>query len=181
MIPVPNAITLLRLVLMPFIGATLWRRHDALAATLLAVSALSDWLDGHLARRLDLRTRFGAIADPLADKATMLTVTLILALQQALPWWLALAIVLRDVIILAGAAAYRWRAGSIEMAPTRISKLNTALQFLLLLGVLGARAGAPLPAELIQLLALATLATVLGSGAQYVLEWSRKARQIGRG
>lgn len=180
MIPVPNAITLLRIVLVPFIGAALWRRHDALAAALLAVSALSDWLDGYLARRFDLCTHFGAVADPLADKATMLTVTLLLAVQTALPWWLALAIVLRDLIIVAGAAAYRWRAGSIDMAPTRISKLNTALQFLLLLGVLGARAGAPLPAELIQVLALVTLATVLGSGAQYVLEWSRKAHQLGR-
>jgi cardiolipin synthase len=180
MVNLPNAITLLRIALVPVIGVTLWRRQDLVAVLLFGVSAVSDWLDGFIARRFDLRTGFGAVADPLADKATMLTVAVVLALQHALPWWLAAAIVARDLVIVGGAVAYRWRAGSIEMAPTRISKINTALQFLLLCGLLAQRAGAALSPALLQALMLATLATIVASGVQYVVDWSRKARQLKR-
>lgn len=180
MINPANALTLLRLALVPVIGAMLTTRHDLAAIVLLAVSGVSDWLDGWIARRFDMRTRFGALADPIADKATMLTVALLLAAQQSLPWWLAAAIVLRDAVIVGGAVAYRWRAGSLEMAPSRISKLNTALQFLLLLAVLGQRAGVPVPAVALELLSVVTLVTIALSGLQYVLEWSRRARRLDR-
>jgi phosphatidylglycerophosphate synthase len=108
---------------------------------LFIASALSDFADGAIARRWNLRTRFGAVADPLADKLTMITVTVLLAVQQALPWWFALAVVVRDALIVGGALAYHVLVGRVEMAPSRVSKLNTALEFLLLIGVLAVGAG----------------------------------------
>ena len=76
---VPNALTLLRFLLIPALVVLLaQRRYDA-AFAVFFVSALSDFADGVIARRWNARTRFGAIADPLADKLTMLTVTLMLA------------------------------------------------------------------------------------------------------
>jgi cardiolipin synthase (CMP-forming) len=178
MLNVPNAITLLRLALVPLIGLQLLRGHDLVAWWLFALSALSDWLDGQIARRWNLRTRLGAIADPLADKLTMLTVALVLALQHSLPWWLALAIVSRDMVILAGALAYRWLAGSLEMAPTRLSKLNTALQFLLLLSLLGVRAGLVDAGRWLDALTLLTFASIVASGLQYIVLWGRKAMTL---
>ena len=106
---------------------------------------------------------------------------LLLTLQQALPWWFALAVVLRDLLIVGGALAFHFTVGRVEMAPSTISKLNTALQFLLLLGVLAARAGHVPGGAWLDLLMLATLATIVLSGAQYVLVWSRKAAQARRG
>lgn len=141
MLNVPNIITLLRIVLIPFIALLLVEGSYGLACVLFIVSTLSDWADGIIARHWNQRTRFGAIADPLADKLTMLTVTLILTFQHLLPWWLTLAIILRDMLIVIGALAFHFLIGHVEMAPTRISKFNAGLAFILLVSVLAIEAG----------------------------------------
>jgi cardiolipin synthase len=176
MLNLPNAITLVRALLIPVIGGLLWTRAYDSALMLFLCCAIGDLADGLLARRLNQRTRFGAIADPLADKLTMLTVTLLLAVQGLLPLWFAALVILRDVVIVAGALAYHYRVGPVEVAPTRLSKLNTALEFVLLAAVLAQAAGwFAAPAALTLLLGLTT-ATVVGSGLHYVLAWTAKAR-----
>ena len=85
----PNAITVVRGLLIPVIGALLVDQRYTEAFWTLLASALSDLIDGHIARRFNARSRFGAIADPVTDKLTMLTVTLLLATQGLLPLWLA--------------------------------------------------------------------------------------------
>lgn len=175
MLNLPNALTLLRFALVPVIGLQLLRGNHGLACALFLVSALSDWADGVIARHWNQRTRFGAVADPLADKLTMLTVTLLLAFQQALPWWFALAVVLRDSLIVAGALTFHWLIQPVEMAPSRLSKLNTALEFLLLLAVLAIQADY-LPDGLWRTALLAaTLGTIVLSGGHYIYVWGRKA------
>jgi cardiolipin synthase len=177
MLNLPNAITVVRGLLIPVIGGLLWTRDYDAALVLFLCCAIGDLVDGLLARRLNQRTRFGAIADPLADKLTMLTVTLLLALQGVLPAWFAALVILRDVVIVAGALTYHARVGPVEMAPTQLSKLNTALEFAVLAGVLAQAAGwFTAPAALTVLLGL-TAATLLASGVHYVLTWSVKARR----
>jgi cardiolipin synthase len=171
----PNAITLLRAVLIPVIAFTLLRHDYDSALLLFVVCALSDFVDGWLARAFDVRTRFGAIADPLADKCTMLTVTLMLAWQGWLPWWFALLVAARDVVIVAGALAYHFRVGHVEMAPTWLSKLNTVLEFSFLTGVLALAAGVLDEGVWWRVLLWTTTTTILLSGVQYVVLWSRKA------
>jgi cardiolipin synthase len=180
MLNVPNAITLLRFALIPPLVLQMLERDYGTALVLFVVSALSDLADGLVARRWNLRTRFGAIADPLADKVTMLTVTLVLALQDWVPWWFALAVVMRDVVIVSGAIAYHLLIGRVEMAPSGLSKLNTALEFLLLASVLAIGAGRLDGSAWWHLLLLITLVSVVLSGVQYVLVWSRKAAQARR-
>ena len=177
----PNALTVLRLALVPLIAVLLHRGAHGAALWLFVVSALSDFADGQIARRWNLQTRFGAIVDPLADKLTMFVVTVVLASQQALPWWFAVVLVARDVLIVGGALAYRLVAGGLEMAPTRISKLNTVLQFLLLLGVLAVRAGHADAGWWLDMLLWSTLVTIAMSGAHYVHAWSGKAARLRRG
>jgi cardiolipin synthase len=174
---VPNAITLLRFALIPVIALQLLRHDYGTAFALFIVSALSDLADGVVARRWSLRTRFGAIADPLADKLTMLTVALVLAMQSWLAWWFAAAVVTRDLVIVGGAIAYRLRVGPLEIAPTRLSKLNTALEFLLLTSILAIGAGLVDDGPWRQALLVAAFVTVVSSGTHYVLVWSRKAAQ----
>lgn len=171
----PNAITVARAVLIPAIAWALVTQDYDLALLLFVLCALGDLVDGWLARAFDVRTRFGAIADPLADKLTMLTVTLLLAWMGWLPWWFALLVVTRDVVIVSGAVAYHLHVGHVEMAPTRLSKLNTALEFLFLTGVLAMAAGVLDEGAWWRVLLWCTTATIVLSGAQYVLLWSRKA------
>lgn len=175
MLNLPNAITLLRFALVPVIALALLRADFATALVLFVVAAASDLVDGFLARRWNQSTRFGAIADPLADKLTMLTVTALLAMAHALPWWFALAVVVRDGLIVGGALVYHLRIGPVEMAPSLISKVNTALEFLLLLAVLAIQAGHLPDGAWRQVLLFTTLATIVWSGTHYVLVWSHKA------
>ena len=172
---VPNALTLLRFLLIPVLVYFILRRNYPVAFAAFVVSALSDFADGVIARGWSARTRFGAIADPVVDKLTMLAVTLTLAVQGLLPLWLLAAIVGRDLLIVGGALAYHYIVGRFDVAPTMLSKFNTLLEFVTLAIVLGnaadiVSAGAVLPV----LFALLT-ATIVASGGQYVWAWGRRA------
>lgn len=177
---VPNTITLLRVALILPLAVLLRQGEFGIALALFIVSALSDLADGVIARRWNLRTRFGAIADPVADKLTMLTVTLLLAFDGRLPWWLAAAVVTRDVVIVGGALAYHYLIGTVEMAPSTVSKLNTALEFLLLASVLAIGAGFVAGGTWLTALTLTTFVTIVWSGSHYVLVWGRRASRARR-
>jgi len=172
---VPNAITVVRGLLIPVIGVLLLDERYVEAFWTLIASALSDLIDGQIARRFNARTRFGAIADPVADKLTMLTVTLLLLWHGLIPGWLAAAIVARDVVIVLGAVAYQRLVGHVEMAPTVLSKLNTVLEFIMLAAVIADAAVLIDDRATLPLLFAAVFVTVVTSGAQYVWIWGRRA------
>ena len=109
-------------------GWLLWHQDYGVALVVIAVAGLSDFIDGELARRFDWRSRFGEFADPLADKLLVSVVFVVLVLQQHIPIWLVVVVVLRDAVILGGAAAYRLLFRDIEISPTFVSKANTAVQ-----------------------------------------------------
>jgi cardiolipin synthase len=176
----PNLITGLRFLLIPALVLLLLERRYVAAFEVFVVSALSDLADGFIARRWNLRTRLGAIADPLADKLTMLSVTLVLAAQALIPIWLATAIVVRDLVIVAGAVAFHCIVGRVEMAPSWLSKFNTALEFAVLSALLADAAGAiEVTAWLPPLFGL-MLVTLAASGAHYVWVWGRRAWTLKR-
>ena len=177
---VPNMITVVRGLLIPVIGALLLQERYVEAFWTLVASALSDLVDGQIARRFNARSRFGAIADPIADKLTMLTVTLLLAWQGLLPVWLATAMVLRDVVIVGGAVAYHRLFGHVEMTPTWLSKLNTALEFVMLAAVIADAAALVDDRAMLPLLFAAVLLSVATSGVQYVWIWGRRALTLTR-
>ena len=172
---VPNALTLVRLLLIPVLVVLLTQRDYATAFAAFFISALSDFADGAIARRWNARTRFGAIADPIVDKLTMLAVTLTLAAQGLLPLWLVAAIVARDLVIVGGALAYHYSVGRYDMAPTLLSKLNTAIEFLTLAMVLGGVAEIIGASAAMPMLFALLMATIVASGTQYVWVWGRRA------
>jgi len=176
----PNAITVLRFLLIPVLVALLAGHRYGAAAAVFTISALSDLADGMIARYCNLRSRFGAIADPLADKLTMLTLAAVLAMQALLPPWLVAAIVLRDLAIVTGALAYHFVVGRYDMAPFFLSKLNTALSFVVLAGVLASAAGLAVVRPMLPALFGLLLATLAASGAQYVWVWGRRALRARR-
>lgn len=175
MLNIPNTITLVRLALVPVTGWLLWQGAYGLALIVFLSAAVSDFLDGVIARRFDLRSRLGATLDPIADKLNMFVATVLLAWQGLLPLWLAAAIVLRDVVIVGGALAYRVMVGHVEIAPTLLSKVNTFIEFGVLLVVMASAAGWIDVRPWLPSIFVLVFATVVASGFQYVWVWGRKA------
>ncbi|NAZ85168.1 CDP-alcohol phosphatidyltransferase family protein [Kineococcus indalonis] len=95
----PNALSSLRLLLVPVFAVLIAGGHDGWALLVLSASGASDYLDGHLARRWDQVTRLGQLLDPFADRLYILTTLLGLAWRELVPWWLVVVLVGRDVLL----------------------------------------------------------------------------------
>jgi cardiolipin synthase len=131
---VANAITLLRIALIPVFGYLWWRGLHAWALGVFALASLSDWLDGFFARLLDQKSRLGQILDPTADKLMVLVCFLVAAALGAVPRWLAVLVIGRDVILASGGALFafvlRNRFEPRRWKPSRIGKYATFAQIL---------------------------------------------------
>jgi cardiolipin synthase len=96
---IPNALSLLRLVLVPVFAWAILTRHDGFALAVLAASGITDYLDGALARRWGQVSRVGQLLDPFADRLYILSTLLGLGWREVIPWWLVIAIVGRDALL----------------------------------------------------------------------------------
>lgn len=172
----PNALTILRLLLVGPVLVSIMAGWTVMAAVLFLLAGITDALDGALARRLNARTALGATLDPVADKALLSGTFVVLALEQVLPIWLALLVVGRDTAILAGAVVVRVVGGVYAPRPTRLSRVNTALQVGLLALVLAIMAMAPgLTGPAVAWLAPVVALTTVASGLEYA--WTAFGRR----
>ncbi len=171
----PNLICLLRIALIwPLVLAMRDRQH-VLILVLFTVAAISDGLDGYLAKRFGWTSDLGRFLDPAADKLLLVTVFVTAAWLGIAPWWLTAAAVARDVLIALGALCYRAFIGPLNGRPTVISKINTAFQLAYLLAVvLSSATGFP-PLEVLEALAWLVLITIVISGMDYVVRFTRRA------
>jgi cardiolipin synthase len=171
----PNIICLLRLALIWPVAAALHAGQYALALALFVLAAISDGLDGYLAKRFNWVSELGKILDPAADKLLLMTVFVESTWLGLVPWWVTAAAVARDVMIALGALVYRLWFGRLRGRPTIISKINTAAQLLYLTAVMmGAAADFP-PGGVRRALALSVLVTTVLSGLNYVQSFTRRA------
>ncbi len=136
-INIPNMLTVLRVLLIPLLVICVMREKIGFALLVFAIAAVSDALDGLLARWLRQRTTFGAYLDAVADKLLMTATYVVLAVHAIMPSWLAVLVISRDVMISVGvfvlfAVAHRRES----IPPSRISKSNTICQALTVLFVL---------------------------------------------
>lgn len=173
----PNAISLMRIALVAPILMLILDGQFGWALLLFCIAGFSDGLDGYLAVRFDWSTRLGGLLDPTADKLLVTGLFITLAWIGLIPIWLATVVILRDVVIVAGAIAYNFIVKPVPGEPSRISKLNTALQMLFIVFVLS-RAAFDWPDKItITVLGASILVTVVISGVDYVWSWSRRARE----
>jgi len=174
----PNAICILRMLLVvPLVAAIVDGRY-ATALVLIVIAGLSDGVDGFLAKRFDWRTRLGGLLDPAADKLLLVSTFVALAYVGVMPRSVVAIVVGRDIVIVAGAICYQLFIAPLEGEPAVISKLNTACQ--LAFGVFTltfAAFGWPAPSALL-LLGAAVVFTSLVSGLNYVLRWSTRAWRV---
>ncbi len=135
---VPNALTVLRLLAIPVFCVLLWHAPEGqsvAAGAIFAVASLTDWFDGYLARRYDVSTRFGRLADPLADRLLIGSAVVILWHHGRIPLLVVLLILGRDVILLSGlkfAAERGYQVSVIYLGKAATFVLMTAL-FLMML------------------------------------------------
>lgn len=167
----PNAITLLRLALVPVFILLLKEQDFPAALAVFLIAGISDGLDGFIAKRYNLITRLGGILDPVADKVLLVSAYVMLSLLDQIPFWLVLSVVFRDLLIVGGYLAYTSIVGPVHMRPSRLSKFNTVMQVVLIVAVLAERAHYIDAEALIEALIYGVFITTFASGAHYVWIW----------
>jgi cardiolipin synthase len=169
----PNLITMARILCVPLIVWTITAGHMLPAFLLFLAAGISDAVDGFLAKRFNMATELGALLDPLADKALIVSIYVALGFTEALPRWLVILVVSRDILIVGGFLLAMLIDRPMPVRPHPVSKLNTVAQIVLAGTVLGSiglnlEVGWALPV----LMALVTILTLLSIGF-YVAEWIR--------
>jgi len=148
------------------------------AFILFVAAGITDAVDGFLAKRFGMQTELGAYLDPLADKTMLVSIYVALGIAGALPRWLVILVVSRDIMIV-GAVILAWLVDRpIALKPLLVSKLNTVAQIGLACVVLAAL-GFPLNADLaiVALIALVAALTLI-SIVFYVIEWIRHMNAV---
>jgi cardiolipin synthase (CMP-forming) len=169
----PNLISLGRLLLVPLAIWLILRSRYGAAFWVFVIAGVSDGLDGFIAKHFDRRTRLGALLDPIADKALLVSVYVTLGWKNQLWTSLVILVVFRDVMIVGGFLLMQAFAAPKHYDPLYISKINTGLQIVLIAFVL-ARLGLGADwGDADVVLSSAVMATTILSGLSYILRWTR--------
>ena len=171
----PNFLSSLRILLVLPLALTLAHRQWANALWLFGFAAVSDALDGFLARRFDWQSDLGGILDPLADKLMLATVFVMLAILGYAPLWLTASVLARDGIIVLGAVSYRVLLGPVAANPSIISKLNTLCQIVFIVAVICHQQFLRPPSWVILASGALVFVTVVVSGIDYVIVYGSRA------
>lgn len=101
---VPNILTIIRFFIIPFIIVFALQNNYIIAIIFLVISGITDVADGFIARKFNYITDFGKLMDPLADKCTQIATLLVLVIQEIIPVWILVVVVIKEVILVAGAS-----------------------------------------------------------------------------
>ena len=175
---IPNIITLGRILLVPVIIWAIASNQMEIAFAIFVVAGVSDAVDGFLAKRFNMASELGALLDPLADKALLVSIFVTLGILGAVPIWLVILVVSRDIMIV-GAVIVSWLFNKpVPMKPLLVSKLNTGAQVgfaALVLAALGfGFDSSPYDTLLMVVIAVLTLVSV----SFYLVEWVRHMSTI---
>jgi len=173
---IPNIISIFRILLILPVLLLIFRSQYQWALFLFLIAALSDALDGYLAKHFGWRTRVGALLDPVADKLLIAGSYIVLAWLNLIPFWLTAIVVSRDLIIAIGVFIYSFIIEPFEGEATRISKINTFLELLFVLVILCSIAFDWSANSVITVIGSAVLVTVFISGIDYIISWIRRIR-----
>ena len=168
---IPNLITLARILLVPVVVWAIASNQMLVAFLLFAVAGISDAVDGFLAKRFGMASQLGAFLDPLADKVLIVSIYVSFGIVDVLPRWLVILVVSRDLLIVGG-IIFSWIVNKpVSVKPHMVSKINTAVQLLLVGLVLAALGFGFDPGWLLSLTIALVAALTLASVAIYLREW----------
>jgi cardiolipin synthase len=170
-----NWLTVLRIVLIPLFVLLLLYKRPGLALVVFASAALTDLLDGYVARRRGSQTRLGAFLDPMADKLLLTAAFVTLTHLRVLPAWITVVVISRDVILMMGALLIHMLGGRIYPRPTWAGKAATFFQILAVLAGMMARYFRPWGPSAMVLSSFVWLAAIftIVSGLQYLVQGMR--------
>jgi cardiolipin synthase len=178
---IPNLITLGRILLVPVVVWAIISGEMRIAFILFLVAGISDGIDGFLAKRFQMKSELGAYLDPLADKALIVSIYISLGIATALPIFLVILVVSRDIMIVSAFMLSLMVGKPMPIRPLMVSKANTAAQIVLAVLVLAEQAfrfDATFAAQL--MMALVAILTLL-SIAFYLAEWVRHMNSFDAG
>jgi len=177
----PNQITLLRLILIPFVMLAILYGQDPVAFILVLVAGISDGVDGMLARRLGQQTALGTFLDPIADKLLLTSAFITLNFTGQIPLWLLILILSRDVLLLVTALVIILTTSLKHFPPSNVGKISTMSQITTVLLVLFVQFQ---PAAWIlwvqQASIYVTAVLTIASGLHYTFRTAERLRQIDR-
>jgi cardiolipin synthase len=160
---VPNLLSLARLAAAPFLFSGLWHQQWNMALAVIVFAAVTDFLDGFLARRWHVNSAFGEALDPIADKALLSGAFVALWMAGAIEGWLAAVVLGRDALILVFAAVVMMVSRKRRrFPPSQLGKISTGMQIALVIAI-----AMQVPATIIEILKWATVALTAGSGIDY--------------
>ncbi|UCH12257.1 MAG: CDP-diacylglycerol--glycerol-3-phosphate 3-phosphatidyltransferase [Candidatus Omnitrophota bacterium] len=143
-----NKITIVRILLIPFFITCFiyyspeWDFLRFIALAIFAISALTDAIDGYVARRYYQKTKLGTVLDPLADKLLIISAFICLSMVAALPQelrippWVSVVVISRDILIVLGFFIMHMLIGEIEIKPSMLGKITAAFQMITIIVVL---------------------------------------------
>ena len=178
----PNTLTILRILLVPCFLVASMQRMFTLALVIFVTAALTDILDGTLARRMNVRSRLGALLDPAADKTLMICGFLYYTFATgfpriAIPGWLTFAVFIRDLLIVIFAYFMYTRIRISRFPPSLAGKASTLLQAVTLAVVIAANGRLAVLQPLAQVLFRVSLLVTLYSGWDYMRRASLLLRE----
>jgi cardiolipin synthase len=167
MLNLPNFLSVARILFVPLFTILLINQLFEWALLVFLAAAVSDAVDGLLARLLQQRTILGSYLDPAADKLLTASSFITLAILSILPGWLAVVVISRDVIICLGIMILHWTSHALEIRPSLASKITTVLQFCTVIVALLSKHPFFI-SFLIDFLIWATAVATVVSGLQYI-------------
>jgi cardiolipin synthase len=130
---IPNILTIIRILLIPVIIHFIWIGDHQLGLIVFAIAAVTDALDGFIAKTFKLTSKFGTYLDPIADKLLLDSTYAMLAIMGWLPIWLASLVWLRDLVLLAGALVLKFKGLRLNIKPALVGKATTLFQIITVL------------------------------------------------
>ena len=175
---IPNIITLGRILLVPIVVWAIASNQMAIAFAVFVTAGVSDGVDGFLAKRFNMASELGAMLDPLADKALLVSIYVALGIWGAIPRWIVILVVSRDIMIVSAVIVSWLFDKPIPMKPLMVSKINTFAQVAFAALVLASLAFgfSPDPYDVI-LMGLVTVFSLV-SVSLYLVEWVRHMSTI---
>ncbi|GGK36666.1 CDP-alcohol phosphatidyltransferase family protein [Salinarimonas ramus] len=170
---IPNLISVFRLLIVPVVIVAILEGEWLAAFVLFLVAGISDGLDGWIARRFDMRSELGAVIDPLADKALLVSIYVTLAIVGAMEEWLVVIVVSRDVMIVLAYVVSWIMDRPISVKPIFASKVNTALLITYAVTVLASNAFAFSLGPFDEILSVGIAILTAFTLATYLVVWLR--------
>ncbi len=168
---IPNILSMLRLVLAFCLIPLILKRELFVGLFVFGIAAISDFLDGYIARKFSVGSKFGAALDPLADKVLMTISYILFAIVNFIPMYVAIIVISRDVLILSAVIACKINNIALEMKPLMSSKINTTIQLIFLVVVLACKCVTLNIPYCIDIGAVIVSASTIFSGVEYVQKY----------